>query len=202
VRNAGQSKKPFAVAVYFLRAIDFRYLLLPVLLVFSLGYALEQDYYLPRRVVLEYIGLLTISYFLLVALLRFRYEKTKFHLGCVWIILAFASREIHFTGSAAVVYVSVLVLIYLMLTQFDFFKPYVDSKPYFSIFAAAFLAYFISVTIDQRWWRFVPYEDKIHTSLEETMEIIGHLLLGTALILWKRVAESNEQIELRQSTEE
>lgn len=200
--NVRQSIKSFDAAVYLLRSINIRYLLLPVFLVFFISYALVKGYYLPRKVVLEYIGLLVISYFLLVALLRYRYEKNTFNLGCVWIIFAFASREIHYTGSVPLVYASVLVLIYLILTRFDFFKPYVDNKPYFSIFSAAILSYFISVTIDQRWWRFVPYEDMVNTPLEESMEIIGHLFLGTALILWKKGAESNNQIELPRSPEE
>lgn len=199
MENVGQSKKPSAVAAYLLRAIDYRYLSLPVFLLLFISYALVQGYYRPSWVVLEYIGLATLLYFLLVASLRYRYEKNTFHLGCVCIIFVFASREVHFTGSAALVYASVLVLIYLVFTRFDFFKPYVDNKPYFSIFATAFLTYFFSVTLDQRWWRFVPYEDMIHTPLEETMEIIGHLFLGTALILWKRVAESKSQSELRSS---
>ena len=176
-----------AVVAYLFKQLDFRYLVLPPIFALVIGYSVVQGYYLPKKLVLEFVGLACIGYFFLACVLRYRYDKNTFTLGCVWISFAFFSREIHYPGSDVLVYASILLLGYLLVTRFDFFKPYIDEPPYFSIFAAAFLSYFISQSTDQRWWRFVPYEDVTHVRLEETMEIIGHMFLGTALILWRRV---------------
>lgn len=175
------------VTAYLFKQVDWRIMVVPPVVAFAIGYAVVQGYYLHKKPIMEFIGLAVSTYFFLICLLRYRLDKQTFRLGCVWISFAFWSREIHYPGSDILVYGSILLLAYWVVTRFDFFKPYIDSQPYFSLFAAAFLSYFISQTTDQRWWRFVPYEDVVHVRLEETMEIVGHLFLGTALILWQRV---------------
>ena len=37
------------------------------------------------------------------------------------------------------------------------------------------------MTIDQRIWKFIPGEEIAHVPLEESLEVIGHLLIGYAL---------------------
>ena len=45
-------------------------------------------------------------------------------------------------------------------------------RTFLSLLAAGLLTYAISVTIDQRWYRFIPGEDRVGSRLEEMMEIV------------------------------
>jgi len=166
-------------------------------------------YYYPRKALLETLGIAVISCTLLLCLLRYWRLRDRFTLGCVWLAFAFCSREIHYPGSDALLYLSLLALGYLVVTRYPFFKPYIQNRICFSIFAAAFLAYFFSQTVDQRWWRALPYEKLVQTKLEETMEIVGHLYLGAALLLWRATNRSDrpgrtgaDRVEHRQPGEE
>ena len=49
-----------------------------------------------------------------------------------------------------------------------------------------FFTYFLAVTTDQRFWKFIPAEKIFHTTLEESLELIGHVILGGALFFATR----------------
>ena len=187
--NIDESPSGFgAITDYLVRQVDWRFMVLPPLLALSMAYAIVQGYYLPGKSIMEFIGLATMAYFFIACVLRYRLAPTTFTLGCIWISFAFLSREIHYPGSDVLVYASIILLAFLIVTRFEFFRPYIDQRLCFTLFAMAFFAYFISQSTDQRWWRFMPYEDVTHMRLEETMEIVGHLCLGTSLILWQQVS--------------
>ena len=175
-----------SIVSYLFKQLNLKYLSLPPLLVLLLGYLIVQGYYAPEKALLEYAGLATISVFMVITLINYLRDKNFFTLGCAGLIFALLSREIHYTGSDVLIYATVLLIAWLVVKNFTTIRPYIDQPPYFSILVTGFFVYFISQTTDQRWWRWVPYEDIVHVPLEETLEIIGHLFVGTALSLWQR----------------
>ena len=40
----------------------------------------------------------------------------------------------------------------------------------------------MSQTVDQRWWRGFPGEELVFVSLEETLELAGHCMIGFAAV--------------------
>ena len=77
------------------------------------------------------------------------------------------------------------------------FAGYIINKRVVTMLGTGFFTYFISVTTDQRWWKFVPAEKIFQTRLEESMELIGHIIIGSALLF----ASSKRQPEITQATE-
>jgi len=51
-----------------------------------------------------------------------------------------------------------------------------------NLLLAGFFTYFLSQTIDQRWWRIFPGEELVNVSLEETLELLGHCMIGFAAV--------------------
>lgn len=80
------------------------------------------------------------------------------------------------------------------LWRYDLFKSYLKNPVLINFLAGGFILYLISQTIDQRWWRGVPGEDRVHVPLEELMEILGHCTVGLAMLLCKESPPSDKEI--------
>ena len=62
--SSNQSPAGFtAVTLYMIKQLDWRFMLLPPLLVFTIGYSVVQGYYLREKRLLELCGLAIIAYF-------------------------------------------------------------------------------------------------------------------------------------------
>lgn len=72
----------------------------------------------------------------------------------------------------------ILALFYVAQNNYHQFYVYFQDKKLINSIAMGFLTYFISVTIDQRYWKFIPGEELAHVPLEETLEVVGHLFIG------------------------
>jgi hypothetical protein len=92
-------------------------------------------------------------------------------------------REIHPPGSSGGVYLGMLALFYIAHKNHNMFVDYFRNKTLVTTLGVGFFTYFISVTTDQRWWKFVPGEKLVHSTMEESMEVVGHLFVGCALLL-------------------
>jgi hypothetical protein len=77
------------------------------------------------------------------------------------------------------------------------FAGYIINKRLVTMPGTGVFTYFISVTTDQRWWKFVSAEKISHTPLEEPMELVGHIIVGIALLF----ASSKRQPEITQAKE-
>ena len=131
---------------------------------------------------LEQIALLVTSGFCLMCFSRFIYNKDKFFLWATAMMLVLWIREIHPPGSSGGVYLGLLALFYIAHKNHHLFAGYMLSKRLVTMLGAGFFTYFISVTTDQRWWKFIPDEKIFSGTLEESMEVLGHIIIGSALL--------------------
>ena len=104
-------------------------------------------------------------------------------------------REIHPPGSSGGVYLGLLALFYIAHKNHHLFAGYIINKRLVTMLGTGVFTYFISVTTDQRWWKFVPAEKIFQPRLEESMELVGHILVGSALLF----ASSGRQPEIMQA---
>ena len=146
---------------------------------------------------LEEVALLVTSGFCLMCFSRFIYNKDKFFLWATAMMLVLWIREIHPPGSSGGVYLGLLALFYIAHKNHHLFAGYIVNKRLVTMLGAGFFTYFISVTTDQRWWKFVPAEKIFQTRLEESMELLGHILVGSALLF----ASARRQPEITQAKE-
>lgn len=137
---------------------------------------------------LEAVALIITGGFCLLCFSRFVYIKDKFFLWASAMMLVLFVREVHPPGSSEGVYLGLLALFYIAHKQHDIFVDYFRSKYLATLLGVGFFAYFISVTTDQRWWKFIPGEKMVGSTLEESMEVVGHIFIGCALLFARKMS--------------
>jgi hypothetical protein len=125
--------------------------------------------------------------------LRFIYNKDKFFLWASGMMLVLFVREIHPPGSSEGVYLGLLALFYIAYKNHHLFADYIRSNYLITTLGTGFFTYFLAVLTDQRFWQFIPAEKIFHTRLEESLELLGHIIIGCALLLATRKASANDQ---------
>jgi hypothetical protein len=138
------------------------------------------------KYLLEDVALIATGGFCLLCLSRFAYHKDKFFLWAAAMMLVLFIREVHPPGSSGGVYLGLLALFYIVHKKHHLFADYMRNKRLVTLLGTGFFTYFLAVTTDQRFWKFIPAEKIFHTTLEESLELIGHVILGGALFFATR----------------
>ena len=144
--------------------------------------------------VLEEAALHVTSGFCFMCLLRFLYSKDKFFLWASGMMMVLFFRELHPPISSIGVYVLLVWLFYIAYKNHHIFAGYIRSKYLVTLLGVGFFTYFLSVTTDERVWRDwipIPGEQIFHTKLEETLELLGHIVIGCALLFATKKASEN-----------
>ena len=155
--------------------------LIPILVTVIINLLIQYRLYTVGKSILETTALIVLAGFLLICLVRFTLNKNIFFVWAACLLLVFFIREIHPPGSSAGAYLGVLALFYVARNNYHQFSDYFQDKRLINLIAMGFFTYFISVTIDQRFWKFIPGEELAHVPLEESLEVVGHLLVGFGL---------------------
>jgi hypothetical protein len=92
-------------------------------------------------------------------------------------------REIHLAWSGELTYATLLVLGLLALRHFRRLSPYLEAPVFLTLLAMGFFTYAITVSVDQGWWNAVPGLKMVQDPLEETMEVLGHILIGSGAVV-------------------
>ena len=140
------------------------------------------------KYVLEDAALLVTAGFCLSCFSRFIYAREKFFLWATGMMLVLFVREVHPPGSSGGVYLGLLALFYIAYKKHHLFAGYIRSNYLVTMLGIGFFTYFLAVTTDQRFWKFIPAEKIFHTRLEESLELLGHIIIGCALLFASRKA--------------
>ena len=138
------------------------------------------------KYLLEDVALIVTAGFCLLCFSRFLYGKDKFFIWAAGMMLVLFVREVHPPGSSGGVYLGLLALFYIAYKKYHLFADYIRNKRLVTLLGTGFFTYFIAVTTDQRFWKFVPAEKIFHTTLEESLELLGHTIIGCALLFATR----------------
>ena len=168
---------------------------IPLIIAFCIVQLILHEVYPFDKYQLEEVALIVTAGFSLMCFSRFIYNKDKFFLWAAAMMLVLWIREIHPPGSSGGVYLGLLALFYIAHKNHHLFAGYIINRRVVTMLGTGFFTYFISVTTDQRWWKFLPAEKIFHTRLEESMELVGHILVGSALLF----ASSRRQPEITQA---
>jgi len=134
----------------------------------------------------EEIALHVTSGFSFLCLLRYLYCRDKFYLWGSGIMLISFAREIHPPFMSYGVYIGFVWLFYVAYKKPHIFADYLANKFLVTMLGLGFFTYVYAVSIDERVWSFVPRERVFHTKLEETLEVLGHITIGIALLFSSR----------------
>lgn len=164
-----------------------------IVAVFVTQLILLHKYPLDKHV-LEVAALFVTAGFCGLCFTRFLLSKDRFFLWAAGMMAVLLVREIHPPGSSAGVYLGLLGLFYMAYKKHHLFADYIRSNYLVTMLGIGFFSYFLSVTTDQRFWQFLPAEKLFHTRLEESLEMLGHISIGLALLFAtknKKTAENS-----------
>jgi hypothetical protein len=146
-------------------------------------------FFQPTKHVLEIAAVVITGLFTIALLARFALTRHLFLLWAAGFMAIVLSREIHFTGSDEILLIGWPILLGIVLWRYDLFKSYLLNPVLINLLAGGLLFYFISQTLDQRWWRWIPGEKVVEVRLEELIEILGHCTIGFALVFSREVRQ-------------
>lgn len=165
-------------------------LIVPPLLAALLWIIMFNDLIKPQKEPLEIAAIVLCGLFMLIAAMRFIISRHVFFLWSTALFLLILCREIHFEGTDEAIFIGLVVLLGILLLKYDRFRTYLANPVVINLLAAGFFTYFLSQTVDQRWWRIIPGENLVFVPLEETLEMVGHAMIGFATVLCKGAQDS------------
>ena len=167
------------------RRINYWSLLVPLVATATLWIVVAKGDYPYGRKELEPAAIVVSCLFMLATALRYLITRHKFFLWGTGLMGLIMCREIHFAGTDPGIYMGLLLLAGIALLKYDTLKDYLDNPLVINLLLIGFFTYFLSVTIDQRWWKGIPGEQIVHVPLEETLEVLGHCIIGFAVVFCK-----------------
>jgi hypothetical protein len=169
--------------------IDYRTVLTCLVLPIVLWPLIRIGFIRPTKQVLEIASVAITGLFTFGLIVRFALTRHLFLLWAAGFMAVTMSREIHFTGSDELLLIGWPILLGVVLWRYDLFKSYLMNPVLINLLAGGILIYFLSQTIDQRWWKGIPGEDVVFVPLEELMELFGHCTVGFAMLFSKEVRQ-------------
>ena len=166
--------------------INYWSLLIPLVLTSALWTLIAAGGYPYGRKELEPAAIVVSSFFVLTAALRYLVTRHNFFLWSTGLMGLIMCREIHFAGTDPGIYIGLLLLFGIALLKYDTLKDYLDNPLVINLLLIGFFTYVLSQTIDQRWWKGIPGEGIVHVPLEETLEVLGHCIIGSAVVFCRR----------------
>ena len=164
------------------QSINYWLLLIPLVVTSALWTLIAAGGYQYGRKELEAAAIVVTCLFVLAAALRYLITRHAFFIWTTGLMFLILCREIHFEGTDPGIYLGLLLLFGIALLKYDTLKDYLDNPLVINLLLIGFFTYFLSVTIDQRWWKGIPAEKIVHVPLEETLEVLGHCIIGSAVV--------------------
>lgn len=171
------------------RLIDYRTLLACLVLTIVLWPLIWVGFIRPTKPVLEIASVVITGLITFSLILRFALTRHLFLLWGAGFMAITMCREIHFTGSDELLLIGWPILLGVALYRYDLFKSYLMNPVLTNLLAGGILFYFLSQTIDQRWWKGLPGENVVFVPLEELIELFGHCTVGLAMLFSKEVRQ-------------
>ncbi len=162
---------------------NFRILMMPLVITALLWIVMADGIIRPQKPPLEIAAVVVSALLMLIAAVRYFLSRQPFFLWSSALFLLIMCREIHFAGTDAAIFIGLVILWAMLLYKYEKFAAYAASPWVINLLVAGFFTYFLSQTVDQRWWRMIPGENIVHVPLEESLEMIGHILIGLAAVL-------------------
>ena len=170
-----------------IRPIDYRTLVACIVISIALWPLILFGFIRPTKPVVEIASVVIMGLFLLGIVVRFAVKRDLFLLWAVGLMAIGLCREIHFTGSDEILLIGWPILWGILIWRYDLFKSYLMNPVLLNLLAGGFLFYCTSQTVGQRWWQYLPTEEVVFVRLEETIELLGHCMVGIALLFCKEV---------------
>ena len=171
------------------RLIDYRTVLACLVLTIVLWPLIWVGFIRPTKPVLEIASVVITGLITFSLILRFALTRHLFLLWAAGFMAITMCREIHFTGSDELLLIGWPILLGVALYRYDLFKSYLMNPVLTNLLAGGIIFYFLSQTIDQRWWKGLPGENVVFVPLEELIELFGHCTVGLAMLFSKEVRQ-------------
>ncbi len=183
LRLRGAAERTRGVVRDLLPRVDLAVLLVPIAIAVFVGWAASTGLYRGERVVLERLAVRVLIFVGFVSAARAAHTRHPFDVWGTALVVVLLCREFHFAGTSEGVYVALIGLGAVAVHRYEVLAPYLRDRILLDLLAIGIASYGIAVSVDQRAWRGFPGEERFHVPLEETMEVVGHVAIGLAILL-------------------
>ena len=117
------------------------------------------------------------------ALVRLLAQRNAF---CVWVLslaMLLFFRELHYKWVDIVIYPGLVTIFIAAWIYYESMCKYMATRLMVTLTALLLFSYFISQSLDLRWWKFLPGEAHWERPVEELMEVFGHAMMIGLVVL-------------------
>jgi hypothetical protein len=139
-------------------------------------------WYAPPKGDLEDLGIVVAAVFAVGCLARYAGSRAPWFLWATALMMSLLAREIRFQGVSTGIYVVLVLLAWWALRNLDRLRPHLAHPVLLTGLALGFTLYAIAVGVDQRWARGLPGEEAWQLWVEESLEVLGHFVIGATLV--------------------
>jgi hypothetical protein len=177
-----------------LASVRWSVLLVVPALAAGLAWAISAGLYQPRKATLETLSLWATGAATAGCLLRWAASRDPWFGWAAALTANLAFREVHVEWASDFVYLGLAILAGVALRHYALFRDRLGQPALVTGLATGFTMYAVAVAVDQRWARGLPYEEVWQMLLEETLELVGHVVIGVTLVVSpRRHADDGEQ---------
>ena len=180
--------------VRLMSSFNYRFMIVPPLVTVLLWIIMANGVFKAEKPPLETASVVVSGLFMVIAAVRFIGSRHVFFLLSTALFLLSMCRELHFEGTDEAIFIGLLILLGVVLLKYDRLKDYLANPWVINSLVAGFFIYFLSQTVDQRWWQDFPGESLVFVPLEETLELLGHCIIGFAVVLCRVYKPANRWI--------
>ena len=175
--------------------LDLRYLwIIPGVSLVLIGGSVSPIAYLLEKEKLEAIAIPLAGLTWFVCLYRLNIVRTPFFVILSYLTFAFFMREIHFAGTKAFCYASLVIGFVWAWMWRGKIQDELHDRKLLSWLFTAFVGYGWSQFVARKGLQFIPGELIFHEALEEGSENLGHLLMLVACLAgdWRPTKKRSE----------
>jgi len=117
------------------------------------------------------------------ALVRLLAQRNAF---CVWVLslaLLLFFRELHYKWVDIVIYPGLVTIFIAAWIYYESMCKYMATRLMVTLTALLLFSYFISQSLDLRWWKSLPGESFWERPIEELLEVFGHSMMIGLVVL-------------------
>ncbi len=114
------------------------------------------------------------------------------HHFLIWLTLfvgTFLCREIHFAGTSKGVYIAAIVLLLVLLKNYEAWQEYTKTPMFRNLLFLSLFTYVLSQTVARRAWKIIPGEEFFASATEEYLEFLGHCFLSMIPVFVRKKKE-------------
>jgi hypothetical protein len=121
------------------------------------------------------------------ALVRLGIQRNAFGVWLLSLATLIFFRELHYRWVDIVIYPGLVAIFTAAWLYYESMCRYMATRLMVTLTALLLFSYFLSQSLDLRWWKFLPQENHWERPVEELLEVFGHSMMIGLVVLTRAI---------------